>query len=267
MNKNIVAKISDIAFRYVIVFFISFAWLRFYIYNVWTCALLSIATTIIVNTIINAIVSKKNNKKLISINEQRNIENCAEQLKYMNNIDRMKLFTSLIKDAKNIKITKNYAYFYKNNKKTMIFYTNNNKIEYIYDILSQYKNSCNKIIIISNEWKIDEIKLANNINFDLILLDKELVYKHLYKPNNIYPASQIEMKPAKKTGFKDFVLTCVQRKNFSRFLFAGFVIMFASLIMPYNIYYIVWGSMLLTLSFICLLSPLWTKNVSKDIFD
>ncbi|MFQ6773302.1 MAG: hypothetical protein ACLRFG_02380, partial [Clostridia bacterium] len=101
MNKNIVAKISDIAFRYVIVFFISFAWLRFYIYNVWTCALLSIATTIIVNTIINAIVSKKNNKKLISINEQRNIENCAEQLKYINNIDRMKLFTSLIKDAKN----------------------------------------------------------------------------------------------------------------------------------------------------------------------
>ncbi|MFQ6773204.1 MAG: hypothetical protein ACLRFG_01860 [Clostridia bacterium] len=99
------------------------------------------------------------------------------------------------------------------------------------------------------------------------MLDKELVYKHLYKPNNIYPASQIEMKPAKKTGLKDFVLTCVQRKNFSRFLFAGFVIMFASLIMPYNIYYIVWGSMLLTLSFICLLSPLWTKKVSKDIFD
>ena len=92
------------------------------------------------------------------------------------------------------------------------------------------------------------------------------MYNDFYLPQENYPDAKLELKQIEKVKFKDILIACIQKKNFSRYLFAGIVIMLGSLIMPYNVYYIVWGSLLLTLSFVCLISPVWQRPKHKDIF-
>ena len=265
MNKNIIATVIDRIGRYLIVFFIFFAWLRYYLYSLWADVILSAALTLLINIIIDAITNASQNKKRQSIAEQKKIENCAEQLKLMSNSARVDFLVSLINNAKNVKKSKKYAYFYKNTHKYMLFFTNDNKKEFIYDVISNYKNKCDRLILVADSWPDDCAIISKNLG-SVILLDKVAMYNQFYLPQNKYPDAKIEIRQIEKVKIKDIALACIKRKNFSRYLMAGLVIMFASIIMPYNIYYIIWGSILLVISLICLISPSWSKPKQDDIF-
>lgn len=65
MNKSRLAFVLDIAFRYLIIFFVAFAWLRFYIYNGVVCALIAFAISVAINTTISAVTNHRNSLKKI----------------------------------------------------------------------------------------------------------------------------------------------------------------------------------------------------------
>lgn len=267
MNKSRLAYILDIAFRYIIIFFIAFAWLRFYIYDGVVCALIAFAISVATNTLISAISNHRNNIKKSNAQEQAKIEECAFKLATMDASLRTKFFATLFPDAVNKHAYKNYLAFKLNNKKIKMIYCEDSEPEKLFEILSTHRNGCDKIILVASVWKSDVRSIASNLNFDVVLLDKEQMYQLLYTKTNSYPESDIAYKSKPKVKFKDVLDMCLQKKNWFRYFWAGLLILFVSLVVPFRNYYIVWGSLLLGLSFLCLIRPLWKKSINKNWLD
>ena len=267
MNKSLIAMVIDIAFRYLIIFFIAFAWLRFYIYNGIVCGLIAFAISIAINTIISAITNHRTMVKKNTLKEGAKIEECALKLATMDNYERNKFFASLMPDATNLHTYKSYTSFKLNAKKMIMVYCDIGNKEKLFENLSRYKNKCEKIIMVANEWKSEIRKLANNLNFDIVLLDSEQMFHLLYTKTKSFPESEITYKSNTKTCWKDVLDLCLQKRNWFRYFWAGLLIIFASFVMPFRNYYIVWGSALLVLSFLCIIRPLWKKPIMKNWLD
>lgn len=267
MNKSRLAFVLDIAFRYIIIFFVAFAWLRFYIYNGVVCALIAFAISVAINTTISAVTNHRNSLKKNNAQEQSKIDECAFKLASMEVGLRAKFFATLFPDAVNKRAYKNYLSFKLNHKKMKMIYCESASQEKVLEILSNYQKDCDKIILVATEWKSDVRALASNLNYDIVLLDREQMYHLLYAKTNSYPQSKIAYKFKPKVKLVDILELCLQKKNWFRYFWAGLLILFVSMVVPFRNYYIVWGSLLLGLSFLCLIRPLWRKSISKNWLD
>ena len=83
MSKFKIIRILDTVFKTSVVFLIAFAWINFYLENLWLVFLLSISITMLICYILNIFSVKKNAKKQneASVLQQIEMSNMSMQLK------------------------------------------------------------------------------------------------------------------------------------------------------------------------------------------
>lgn len=254
MSKFKIIRILDTVFKTSVVFLIAFAWINFYLENLWLVFLLSISITMLICYILNIFSVKKNAKKQneASVLQQIEMSNMSMQLK--TDSEKSKYIASLVK-GDNKKIHTAYVSYTKNdiNKIVTYYYKTSILDEYILlDIINKFLYKSDEIIVLCTQYTDKANKIASSIaNHKISLLNKSETYFNLFSKNDCVPKSNLITEKATKFTFKDFWQKFSSKNNAKKFFLSGLLLLVVSIIIPYSVYYIVFGSLLMIFALIC----------------
>lgn len=247
-KTTIFSKISNFLFLILIIFCLTFLWINYYIKSIklsFISAILICSAFIIIYQPTKQFINKKKSKKNKELNDFNNFKLQISYCKYTDIID-------ILKDYLNIKNYKQISenHFFINQTYDLFFYDNNSNIK---DIFRQRKSSNIKIFAFS-EIKLD-IK-ANNIDIEIINLDT------LYKINNIANyniPNIINIKKTNKYSLKDIFCIVLCKEKSKSYFWLGLLILFSSLLTPFNSYYIIYSTILFFLAIFSRFNPFFNK--------
>ncbi len=254
MQKFKIIDLLDKLFISVCVFLLLYAWLNFYLRNLWLTFVLSTIFCFAIMFIFNYVTEKRNQKKNITKELQKEIDKnyyafkltpAKEKLAIINQILTKTCSTTLLNDA--------ITYTLNNKTHLILFATKQTKLTQN-EMLNLLENFLNiKVDIIEIVCEAKETNLTTEIYKDkeIKIIDKSALYLNYFKKEGIYPDCTNLMLERKKTPFKQVVLNFFTPEKAKGYFFCGLVLIFSSIMLPYHIYYLVFGSVLLMFSILC----------------
>ena len=159
-----ISIISNIIFKYFLIFSIAFLWLNFYIRNLLLVISISTISSLIIGKIIGKINNKKSKLLQSSLKEQEKLKNISFQLLLTDKENIIRFYSILFQSKHNIKISKDNKHIELDD--TLLFYPEyshtNITIDIIANIVKQYTNF-KTIIIAGINFKEDALEFANKI--------------------------------------------------------------------------------------------------------
>ncbi len=202
--------------------------------------------------------NKKQAKKTSKKKYLCDIEENFLAFRLMSKSNQLLLINTIIKIDHNTRILSDGIIYKKDNQTHMILIaTANEKIsQFDFINLIQGKDKFDVIEIVCNDYDSSiNTQILANTNIQFITKKKlfdEYFFKHSIFPNhNILNTKKTQLKL--KEILKNFI---VPNKAKSYFL-CGLILIFSSIILPYHYYYLIFGSVLLILSVLCKLEPLF----------
>ena len=267
--KITLSLVLDLFFFCFFSFCISFIWFRYFLENTFFIIFLSLIVSSFTGILILLLKYRKIKKINLNKVEKNELQQLKKQLFTSDRKEVNLLFKNIFnlrKNSINLKETLNSFYL---TQSAQNFYGNNGVIfTYYLDGLlltdSNLKNILNNIILESKKqnYNIDSVYILcnstheNAINFSYFYSFKikfitiENFYSQIVKGLNLYPY-KMEEKIKHKQKFKIFMSNFFSKKQFKTFIWCGLSIFIASLVVRYNIYYIITSSILFILAIIC----------------
>ena len=143
---------------------------------------------------------------------------------------------------------------YKNEEKTsqILFFFDKEKLSQfdLINLVSLKEKSVDVLIIICEDCSLNlNTKILKNLEIKII--DKDKLYNEYFLPQNLFPdCSDLHTEVAKK-NFKDFIKKFFLPHKAKSFFLCGLVLIFSSIILPYQTYYLIFGSLFLIFSVVC----------------
>ena len=257
MTKFKFISLIDKLFITCATFLLIYAWINFYIRDLWITFILSLIFSSASLYVFYFFINKKQTQQNLN---KKQIENINLNF-YVFKLTPTKQKLAILKE-----ILKDYNPTIKNS--TLIYETNNKKIMLV--LATKYETIDNKILLnIVDEFcdeLIDEIHIicgeaVSNINTQLFtnkeikFITKKTLYLDYFLKHNIFPdQTNINLKTTKLT-FNHIIKNMFIPSKAKGYFFCGFVLIFSSIILPYHFYYLIVGSILLMFSLICNLLP------------
>jgi len=113
------------------------------------------------------------------------------------------------------------------------------------------------IDIVCNENKTINTDIFTNKKIEII--NKSTLY-NLFKLAEIYPEAKNLNLKSNKIHLKDIILSMFTPRKAKSYFLCGLVLIFSSIILPYHVYYVVVGSMLMLFSVICKILPFFEPS-------
>ncbi len=258
-------KIINIFLRISIIFLICFIWARYFIKNLTLSLIYASALTLAIDLLIYMYLKTKNAKFKIKKDE----ESLSEKIAYnfIFNPDKcLSYFYKLCSIKYSVKKQANYLIFDKKNE-DQIQKQNSLIILYPYfsynifssqDLIILYnklkKHNPSKIIICCYKYNQEINKIINSFEeTDIIVLDYKQTFIKLIKKNNYFPENLKEVKLNNKQNLKDFFKKAINKSKAKNYLLCSFILIISSFFIRMNLYYIIFATLLLILSLVCLL--------------
>lgn len=263
-------NIFDIIFRVVIIYILSFVWIRYFIKNLALSLVLASIFTLVCEIIIQFVKKKLQQKNKISKDEQKEIENMTNSFVYSTETQNINFFYNLAKTKHNAVKKSKYIEIIHPNTKIILFpffllrELNAQDIIYVYN---KTKNANPKrIVICTNNFDNTAQTLANKLPTQTVLLDSKQTYFNLIKKYGVYPP-KVELKIPQRQTFNDLLSYALNKKRTKGYLFSSILILFCSFFVPYNLYYIIMSSVLLILAFASFSNIKFNKRTPVKLLD
>ncbi|MBR1988166.1 MAG: hypothetical protein IKA36_03895, partial [Clostridia bacterium] len=118
---------------------------------------------------------------------------------------------------------------------------------------------------------VDEIDIicesfSPNINTKILknktinLIDKTKLYNDYFLKSCLFPNSENIDSKITKLSFLDIIKNMFAPHRAKSYFFCGLILIFSAIILPYFLYYLIVGSLLLCFSIVCKLLPKFNKN-------
>lgn len=260
--------IFDFLFFNIAFFLIIFAWTNFLIRQKIFSLILTltiVAGLNIIKIIYNKFFGKKNNK-----NDTKNKDNDLYMLSLISNSqeENQQLFLKIL--TKNEPQKTNLYNFikFKNDKNKAICFDFTSLIlkqeNALKLILFAKNNNIDELIILCCQCPSkDKLFYENLKDIKIKIFEKDEICSNFFSKSNIYPEKKFEPKNIEKIRFKNLVKISLDRNKSKNYFISGLLIFFCSLIVRYNIYYVIISSLMFFLSII---SRQNKKEASKDFF-
>jgi len=259
MIKSKLAICIDSISITILIFITLIFWLNKYIKNAFYLYFLCIIISLCLFFIIFKYYIKQYNLKNITNKELKHLKCCVNFFK-LSEKDKVSDF------FKKLFYAKNTAYdFYETDK--YIYYINIRKplnCEDFYKALDYHHMNNKNLIFISEKYDNEFKDLIESSNKNFSIFDTQELYK-LMKLKNEFPIPLEETKTFKQKS-KIKILTFIStltKHHFKDYLFSGLSLLAFSFFIPFSIYYAIFGTLLITLSIICLFNS--KSNSSKQI--
>jgi len=257
MSKYKLVNVFDKIFVNSAIFLIIYAWINFYLKNLWVTFILSLIFTSATVFIIHYISNKKQNAKILNKKDEFEINKNFYAFKLTNKQEKLILLNKIINLEHKTTLKENYILFTKNNEKhIMILATEFNVVDdkILINLLESFNlENIDAINVVCESSVVQNNKIFKNkkINF----ITKKILYFDYFFKHKIYPdCSELNMEK-QKFNIKTLALNLFVPQKAKSYLFCGSILIFSSIILPYNYYYIIVGSMLLMFGIICKLLP------------
>lgn len=264
MSRFKIVNLLDQLFISICIFLVVYAWINFYVRNLWTTFILSLIFSFAIIFILFYFLDKKqtkarNNKKKI---DEINRYHLAYRL--LPHDKKLELLKSIIEKNYVVEIKAGLISYTKSNQHHIIInathiekLTQNdliNLLEGIGDI------NADKIEIICNSYT--DLKTKIYKDKVITLIDKDTLYNDYFSSADIYPDISNIDNSITKFSWKDFFVNIFSLKKSRSYFLAGFIMIFSSIILPYHVYYLIFGTTFIVFAIICKILPT-LKNLRK----
>ena len=83
------------------------------------------------------------------------------------------------------------------------------------------------------------------------IVSKKELYDEWFLKHSIFPDASFLNTEKMKISFKKILRNFIVRNKSKSYLFCGFILLFSSIILPYHLYYLIFGSLLIIMSILC----------------
>lgn len=253
-------NLLDKIFITVSIFLIVYAWINFFIRDLTSTFFLSLIFTFSIVFIIFSLHNKRQTKKekvkayIKEVNEKFlafRLLRKSEQLLLLEKILKHKYTTRIVGDS----------IIYKHDQKTYktIIATHLEKVSDfdLINLLQGIKN-INCVEIICNDFDPNlNLKILNGIEIKFIT--KKVLFDEFFSPVDIYPNCEILNKKIERKKLKDITRNMFQPTRSKSYFLSGLILIFSSIILPFHIYYLIFGSALLIFSIVCKIRPVFSR--------
>lgn len=264
MKKLKITNYIDNFFLYIIMFFISFIWIRYFVEDLIITILSSIVISYIFYKLINFANRHRYDKKSLSIKTKKHIDDCAIHLLFNSTKKNIEFFDSILKNSYNT-VTKDNMIF--SNTKGVIcfvpfFETTHLDINNLAKIYKQSKiHNVNVLHIFCIEYDKNLISFVESIkDINIKLYDKSMTYINLFQKYKVFPKSTLCIDTSKKYTFKLLLNIAFAPNKAKSYLFCSLIFLICSLFIRYNLYYLIMSSLLLIFCFICIFNKSKIQN-------
>ncbi len=270
MEKLKLSKITDFIFKVVLIFLISFVWLRFYLNSLYVTLLCSIFITAILTYLLQQKNYKQQSIKNLKKEELKKIDEYTIQLLLSTKKEQLAFFSNLISKEKQTQIKNDCIIFTSNKQKTALIPMFNSREITIDDITLVFKKikglNLKKIIVVANSFNANAIDFGDKIeNIEFCFLNKVDCYTHLFKKYDYYPKITIKVGHKSKVTKKLLLQTAFNRRKTKSYIFSGLILFLASFVIPYNIYYVTFSSLLFLMALFSYFNVFFNKPEPKNI--
>ena len=235
------ASFIDFIFVNFLIFLITFTWSRFLTKNIALSFLLGLICTAIFIFFTKFASKTKKNKLNISKSLQKDIDSylltllsnsCEQNINFFSNAIKSEE-TNVLKEQNLIIYNYNYCLC------PMFEQSNLTQTSAIKQIRIAIEKKLEKITFICFE--IDEktklfLKQIKNIEVEII--DKNNIYSKFFVMYQVYPSIIFETKPQKKLKFKQIINLSFCKSRSKNYFFSGLFILFCSMFVRLNFYYV-----------------------------
>jgi hypothetical protein len=129
--------------------------------------------------------------------------------------------------------------------------------------------NASKIVVCTNKADKDAFKLASLVIHKTIILEKQDFYTKLVKPldYSLPPDKLVVVKNNTSSNIKSTLKQVLSRKRSKGYFISSILLLFSCLIVPYNLYYLIFSSILLLLAISSFVAPLFIKRVPDKILE
>lgn len=225
----------------------------------------SIITTVLVtiSTIRTIRKYKKNNLTKLEFEKK---ENALYQLNFYSQLQILTFFSSLFKSNCEVHKKNDYLILIKENEKIGVFINFNFNITdafYIKRIINKINlNKFEKVFIYSNDFTQECKELCSSINNINISCKNEDETFKIMKEKNIFPKDKVQKQKPKKKNFNNFCSVLFNKSKTKTYFFTGLIFLISSIFMRYNIYYLIFTTLMFLLSMYSYFNKRFNK---KDI--
>ena len=253
MIKSKLALIIDSFFISSVISIISFVWLRRIIKSANLVILFLIFINLLCFIIILSLFLKSNNKRLFKDNDEKFLKNCLKFLSFSDEKTYHEFICNLIE----CNFVSKYFFKLKNNFLYINLRTPLNAHDYFnaQELFLNNKKAESKLYFIYNtkEKSFDDVHAFSSL--DSKILSSETIIK-LMCSKQIYPIERNDkISTPLKIRLKNHIknkTTGFSKSHFKEIFFSGISLVILSLISPLSTYYLIVGSILITLSIITL---------------
>lgn len=244
--------ILDFIFKSVSVFVISFIWIRFFEHNITLIFIYSSIITLVVITLSTIRTIKKCKNENLSKLDFEKKENSIYQLNFYSQAQILTFFSSLLNSTYEVNKKNDYLILKKEDEKIGVFLNfnfNNTDAIFIKNIMNKINlNKFEKVFIYSNDYTKECKELCSSIsNVKFSCKNSDEVFK-LMKQNNIFPKDKVQKQKPKKKNFNNFCSVLFNKSKTKTYFFTGLIFLISSIFMRYNIYYLIFTTLMFFLS-------------------
>lgn len=263
MSKFKIINLFDKLFISISIFLIIYAWINFYVRNLWTTFFLSLIFSAACVFVLYYFLNKKQEKVELGKKNTDEMNKSFLVFRLTPRKQKMELLYNLLSKEFNTKLDNGILTYIKDEKKHLVIVATH--IERI---------SENDLINLVDEFldiDVDVIDIiCNDVNPNInskIFVDKKIIfitkqklYLDYFSKYQIFPDNSKIDTSITKLKFKDILNNMFIPQKAKSYFFCGLILIFSSIILPYHIYYIVFGSLLLIFSILCKILPKLKKN-------
>lgn len=251
MSKFKVINLLDKIFIVFCVFLLSYTWINFYLRNIKLTFFISCITTSAVCFLLFYFPNKKQLKVKQTNAQLEEIEKNYIAFKFLPLPEQCKIITQCFDLESEI-----FPQFFKKENDIFCLSANN-------EILSE--NTFLNLVAIAKNFGFDSLFIickdcVSNLKLNLLkgrniyIIDKTKLHEKFVSCGIKLDTTEINLD-AEKFKFKDFAKSMFCPVKAKSYFICGLILLFSSIILPYNYYYIIFGSMLILFAIICKILP------------
>ena len=127
------------------------------------------------------------------------------------------------------------------------------------------KYNLTKIVILCNSYEANVVNLINSYNVKTLILNSTQTYNEILVKYNTYPEFNSNLKLTEKITLSFILKNAISKKKFKTYFLGGLFLLLASIFVVYNVYYIIFSSIMFLLSILSLFSDKIYKKSSNEI--
>ncbi len=264
MSNRVVPRVIDYSVLAIGIALLVFCWVRFYTKNVLLSAVIGVLAGLLCSVLLYFINSKREKKKNLTKANKKIATFFATQISFCTTNQVLNFFCENLK-TNYPEIKKQEAYLFLDKETALVpyYYTETLNIEQVKACVSVLQNKCKNIWITCIQSSPQAKELVSSIrNYSIQIFDVMDTFTKLFKTFDI-KIPQIIDQEIPKLKLKEIALATLSRKKTKTYLILGLVLLLYSFIVPYKIYYLSFGSILILMAILTRVFPYEKKIKTK----